>query len=245
MLASKDLAIWWWIHPSWLDGVLKCRLQIFGRPSDLLPWRLLIEGLKRFTTSYRNQAATHNLFIFSAFLFYPFFSQKQNSSFLCRVFSHLTGESTAMLCRNVSCLQVGPPAHDFKTGCCPSVCRWTHQQSVLSKPLCHCDYHHSCFAAKVLTVMTAARGYAHFHSFSLSFLPTGMWLPQAQWSEPVCTKGGPRWDEVPGKQTYGYIKGKRWGINQRSGFTYTHDYILNRKSTWTYCIAQRTRLNIL
>ena len=200
--------------------------QIFGRPSDRLPWKLLIDGLKRLATSYRKQAATHNLFIFSAFLFYPFFSQKQNLSFLCWVFGHLTGGSTALLCRNVSCLHVGLPVQDLKTGCCPYVCRWTHQQSVLSKPLCHCDYHHSRFAAKVLTVMTAAREYACFPSFSLSFLPTGMWLPRAQWSEPVYTKGGPWWDEVPGKQTYGYRRGRRWGTNRRSGFTYTHDYIL-------------------
>ena len=143
--------------------------QIFGRPSDLLPWKLLIDGLKRLATSYRKQAATHNPFIFSAFLFYPFFSQKQNLSFLCRVFGHLTGGSTALLCRNVSCLHIGLPVQDLKTGCCPSVCRWTHQQSVLSKSLCHCDYHHSCFAAKVLTVMTAVRRYARFPSFSLSF----------------------------------------------------------------------------
>ena len=35
--------------------------RFFGWPSDLLPWRLLVGGLKRLPTSYRKQAVTCNL----------------------------------------------------------------------------------------------------------------------------------------------------------------------------------------
>ena len=55
---------------------------------------------------------------------------------LCRVFGHLTGVSKSLLCRNVLGLHVGgAPAGNLEKGFCPSVCKWTYQQSVLSKSI--------------------------------------------------------------------------------------------------------------
>lgn len=76
------------------------------------------------------------IFFFTCFFFFFFksFAQKHKCHFLCRPFG-LQCQSRALLCWYTWGLHVGPRANCGKRGRWASVCKWTYQQSVLSKSI--------------------------------------------------------------------------------------------------------------